>query len=93
MGRASPPRQPKKKVTGRPLKYRGKYNEENLKQAVKEVREQRMSYGQAAAEFGVPKATLHNRVKEKLSETDGRPTVLSKLEETLLVERLPVMGQ
>jgi transposase-like protein len=89
----SPGRPKKKKVTGRPVKYRGKYNEENLKQAVKEVREHRMSYGQAAAEFGVPKATLHDRVKEKVSETAGRPTVLSKLEETLLVERLLVMGQ
>jgi hypothetical protein len=60
---------------------------------MKEVQEHRMSYGQAATEYGVPKATLLNRVKEKVSETHGRPTVLSKLEESLLVERLLILGE
>ena len=64
-----------------------------MQQAVKEVQEQRMSFRQAAMEYQVPITTLFDRVKEKVSETSGRPTDLSKLEETILVERLLVLGE
>jgi hypothetical protein len=45
----------KKKVTGRPVKYRKMDSASNLKVAMKEVLDRRMSYGQAAVEYGAPR--------------------------------------
>jgi transposase-like protein len=86
------PGRPKKKVQGRPVHYRKRYNEDNLQQAVKEVKENRMTLGEAAREFQVPKTTLFDRVKERVTDKSGRPTVLSEMEEQYLVERLIVLG-
>jgi Holliday junction resolvase RusA-like endonuclease len=83
----------KKKMDGRPQKYRRNHNKENLLQALKEVKDKRMSLGQAAKEFQVPKTTLYDRVNERVSDKSGRPTVLSEVEEALLVERLLVLGE
>ena len=80
-------------VGGRPVKYRGRYSQENLLAAVKEVKEKRMSLGQAAKEFQVPKITLWDRVKDRVSDQLGRPTVLSKMEEQILVERALILGE
>jgi transposase-like protein len=83
----------KKKVRGRPVHYRRKYSEENLLQAVKEVRDYRMSLGEAAKEFQVPKTTLYDRVNERVNAKSGRPTVLTELEEESLVGRLLIQGE
>jgi hypothetical protein len=64
-------------MQGRPVHFRNCYNENNLRQAVKEVKEHRI--GEAAQEFQV-------------SKTTGRPTVLSEMEEKYLVKGLIVLG-
>ncbi len=75
----SPGRTKQKKMHGRPAHYRMCYNENNLQQAVNEVKEHRMSLGEAAQEFQV-------------SKTTGRPTVLSEMEEKYLIKWLIVLG-
>jgi hypothetical protein len=59
----------------------------NLQQAVQEVKEHRALLEEADREFQVPKATLFDRVKERMSEKSGWPTVLSEMKKCLL-ERL-----
>lgn len=83
---------PKKKALGRPVKYRGRYSQENLSQAVAEVQNKTMTLGEASKHFQVPKTTLHNRVKETVSDQMGRPTELSQEEEKILVERVLLLG-
>ena len=81
-----------KKVAKRPLNYRARYSQEELQNAVREVAEKRMSLREAAMHYGVPKATLHDRVKESAGDQLGRPTELSVDEEAIIVERLLVHG-
>ncbi len=57
-GKGHSPGRSKKKVQRRPVHYRKQYNEDNLQQAVKEVKENTMTLGEAAREFQVPKTTL-----------------------------------
>jgi hypothetical protein len=63
-------------MQGRPVHCRKRYYEDNLQQAVKEVKEHRISLGEAAREFQVPKTTPFDRVKDLVSKKSGRPTVL-----------------
>ncbi len=76
-GKGHSPGSPKKKVQRRNVHYRKWYNEDNLQQAVKEVKENRMTLGEAAREFQVSKTTLFDRVKERVTDKSGQPTVLS----------------
>jgi hypothetical protein len=41
----------------------------------------------------VPRTTLHDRLYDKVSDKLGRPTVLTEEEETIIVERLMVLGE
>jgi hypothetical protein len=54
-------------MQGRPVHCRKRYYEDNHQQAVKEVKEHRMSHGEAGQEFQVPKTTLFDRVKDLVS--------------------------
>jgi transposase-like protein len=92
-----PPGRPKKvkekKGTARKGNYRTRYEQENMARAIEQVKKKRMSIREAAKEYEVPRATLHDRVKENVKETLGRPTVLSNEEESMITERLLLMGE
>lgn len=73
--------------------YRTRYDQEMLKRAVQEVVDKTMSFGEAAKHYGVPKTTIHDRVKETVGEKLGRPTELSSEEEAIIVERCLLLGE
>jgi transposase-like protein len=82
----------KKKEQKRPARYRAKYTQDELQEAIREVTQKRMSLREAARHFGVPKATLFDRIQEGAGDKQGRPTVLSKDEEDIIAERLLIHG-
>jgi len=96
---------PVKKTTprkaGRPKlkkkdKKRGRYSSydrEALDNAINAVETEAMGIREASLHFGVPKATLCDKVGGKAQGNIGRPTVLSVDEEAVLVQRLIVMGE
>ena len=87
---------PKKKIrkgTARKNNYRTSYNSEDMARAVAQVKKQKMSVREAALEYGVKRSTLHDIVRGKVAEGVGRPTVLDKEEEKLIVERLLLMSE
>ena len=88
------PGRPKKKRVNfsRKGNYRSKYTEEDMRKALKAVKNKRMSLGEASKEYGVPKVTIHDRLRGNMQEKLGRPTVLSEEEESIIVERLKLMG-
>jgi len=99
----SPGKSPKAKA-GRPKKitvrcakrgkYKSRYDEGKLSEALEEVKAGRMSERQAAKEYSVPRSTLKDRLAERVqNEKAGRPTVLSTEEELILVERLILLGE
>jgi transposase len=52
-----------------------------------------MSLGEASKHYGIPKTTIYDRMKSSKEQLQlGRPTELTKDEETIIVERLKVMG-
>lgn len=61
--------------------YRRNYDPENIELALAEVVNNRLSFGQAATRFGVPKTTLYSKYRGKFSDVLGRPSALSKIEE------------
>jgi len=71
--------------------YRHKYTPALIKQALQQVTDKTMSLNAAAKEYGIPKATLHDRMKFR-TEKVGRPTVLTEDEEEIIVERLLVLS-
>jgi hypothetical protein len=74
-------------------KYKLNYGEDKLPKAMEEVQNGRMSEREAASTYGVPRSTLKDRLADRVTrETAGRPTVLSKGEEELIVERLLMFG-
>ncbi len=73
--------------------YRTRYDQEMLRRAVQEVVDKNMSFGEAANHYGVPKTTIHDRVKEKVGEKLGLPTELSAEEESIIVERCLLLGE
>jgi hypothetical protein len=92
------PGRPKKKAmkakhgTPRRANYRAKYGKDALEKALAAVRANKMSAREAAKHFGVPRATLGDRLAGRVKDTLGRPTELSHAEETIIVERLLLMG-
>jgi transposase len=77
-------------------KKRGKrlqYPQEKIIKAVQAVRQKTMSLGEASKHYGIPKTTIYDRMKSSKEQLQlGRPTELTKDEETIIVERLKVMG-
>jgi hypothetical protein len=70
------------------------YGEDKLLKAIIEVQNGRMSEREAASTYGVPRSTMKDRLADRVTrETAGRPTVLSKGEEELIVERLLMLGK
>lgn len=87
---------PKKLVEVRARRgpYKTGYTEEEKKRAIEEVKEGRMSERRAAREYGIPRSTLKDMIGERVThDTAGRPPVLSKEEEELIVERLIIHGE
>jgi transposase len=91
-GRGRPKAKENRKGTSRKGNYRHKYSKEQISMALKEVTNKTMTLNEAAKHYGVPKATMHDRL-HKASDRVGRPTVLSLEEEEIFVERLQLMGK
>jgi transposase-like protein len=92
-GRPSLPTK-KKRGTSRKNNYRSRYTPEDMEKAVSLVRNEDYSVAQAALTCGVPRVTLLDRLNgNHKTGRVGRPCVLSKVEEQVLVEVLVLMGQ
>jgi hypothetical protein len=73
-----------------PGKRRKKYSQEDVESAEKAVKEGSISIRCASEEYGVPKSTILDHLKEGHGTAMGRPTVLFEEEETQLLERVQV---
>ncbi|KAI4461470.1 hypothetical protein MML48_5g00018361 [Holotrichia oblita] len=84
---------PKKKEQKQ--RYFFQYNEENLKNAIKAVRENGTSKKLAARQFGIPRSTLIRKLAENvpLYRKMGPQTVLSIIEEQLLENWILAMAR
>lgn len=65
-----------------------RYSQETKNKAIEEVRNRQISIRGAAQKYGVPYATLNDAIKGKHPLKIGRPTALSNIEESKLVEIL-----
>ncbi len=92
-GRGRPKKISLRRGASRKGNYRSKYDPQTLKHAINAVKEKRMSMSEAARHYKIPKTTLSDRLHERVSESLGRPTVLSREEELIIVERLQMMGE
>jgi len=73
--------------------YRSKYSAEDLKRAYVMVKEKGWSAAAAARECKVPRATLADKLSGRhKTGIIGRPTVLSRLEEDILVDMCVLLG-
>jgi hypothetical protein len=72
--------------------YRGGYSEEDMEEAVQEMKAG-MSARTASAKYGIPRSTLLDRSAGVHSGKQGRPTVLIAEEEALIVEMLLLLGE
>jgi transposase-like protein len=80
----------KRKVTT----YRSRYTPEDMQEAVDLVKNEGYSVARAAVACNVPRITLLDRLKgNHKTGMSGRPTVLSEVEEDVLVEILVLMGE
>jgi transposase-like protein len=87
------PKKIQKKSSSRKDNYRTKYVKADFLKAVKAIETKKMTLGEAARHYGVPKTTLHDRLNAKAGEKLGRPTELTEEEEKIIVERLVLMGE
>jgi transposase-like protein len=87
------PMKQKRKGTARKNNYRTTYNSKDMARAVAQVKKQKMSIREAALEYGVKRSTLHDIVRGKVAEEVGRPNVLDKEEEKIIVYRLLLMSE
>ena len=69
--------------------YRSKYTMETLTCAIQACQEGK-SIRIVAKEFGIPRATLQDRVSGRTQSHVGRPFALSETEELMIVERVQV---
>lgn len=60
------------------------YTDDNLKQAIQVVSNNRMTIRQAAARFGIPKSTLSDKIKNRHEKKQGGQQVLSVVEKNRL---------
>jgi hypothetical protein len=74
--------------------YRSRYTPDDMLAAVDKVKNEGWTASRAARHFGVPRITLLDNVNgNHKTGVIGRPTVLSKLEEEVLVSRIVLFGQ
>jgi hypothetical protein len=73
---------------------RSSYTEEDMQLAYDRVKTEGWSVARAAQESGVPRITLLDKISglHKTGEV-GRPTALTKMEESVLVDLLVLMGE
>lgn len=64
------------------------YNIDKMEDALRDVIENGVSFGQAAERHGVPKATLYKKYRGEHGDKLGRPTALSFLEERTIKNAL-----
>jgi transposase-like protein len=85
----TPKRKSKKKGTSRKENYRTKYTMEDMKEAVRLVKEEGYSVSAAATEMKVPRMTLNDRISKYPDPTKepkvGRPQELTVEEEEAIV--------
>ena len=91
-GRGRPKKEASKAGFSRKGNYRSSYTQEKIDLAMEEVRSHAMSLGEASKEFGVPKTTIHDRLKNVYGEKLGWPWILTELEEAIIVQRVKVMA-
>lgn len=94
-GRGRPRKMKTKSKAGLSRKgnYRTKYRQEDMERAINAVKEKRMGAREAAKHYEVPRTTLQDRLTQKSKNLLGRPTVLTAEEESIIVERLLIMGR
>jgi transposase len=73
-----------------PGKRRKNYSQEDVESTVKAVKEGGLSIRRASEDYGFPKSTILDNLKDGHGTAMGRPTVLSEEEETQLLERVQV---
>jgi len=93
-GRGRPKKGTKKVGSSRLGNYRHRYDEENLRQAIADVKGKVKNLNAAAKAYGIPKTTLFDRLKANSDGPGqvGRPTELAPVEEEELVSRLLTMA-
>lgn len=65
--------------------YRRNYCENNLELALESVIDGRLSFGQAAIRYSVPKTTIFRKYRGMNSDRLGKPPVFGKTEEKKLL--------
>lgn len=75
---------PRKHVHRLGTAHRRNYDPELMERALEAVVERRLSFIQAATEFGVPKSTLYDKYRGLHSDKLGRPSSISINEEKLI---------
>ena len=60
-----------------------KYTEEQLQNALREIRENHLSYREASAAYGIPKTTLADKIKGR-----SKPTLMKKGKSTNLSQEV-----
>lgn len=74
-------------------KYKAYSDDEQMQNAVDDVRQGRGSCKAVALRYGINRTTLLNHIKGYKCQAVGRPTVLTKEEEELLVHSLVKLGE
>ncbi len=67
------------KQTNQKLRNRREYSQDDLEQAINDVRENKLTYLAASEKYGVPESTIHNGVSGFVKTNQlGRATIISK---------------
>jgi hypothetical protein len=83
-----------RKGSARKDNYRSRYTQEDLLAAVSKIKNEGWTASRASVEYGVPRVTLIDNIKgNHKTGVIGKPTVLSKVEEEVLVSRIVLFGQ
>ena len=82
-----PKETPKQKETPKKKKARRSYTNEQLDQALREIRDNGMAIRQASKKYGIPRGTLFDKQsgRRPLNAVVGHPPYLTKKEETEIV--------
>lgn len=76
-----------------PKRKKASYTTEQFEEAMLAVQQGQMSIREASKQYGVPRATLQDRIGKVHGSQKGRPTVLTEEEEEMLVVRLKIMAE
>ena len=76
-----------------PKRKKASYTTEQFEEAMLAVQQGQMSIREASKQYGVPHATLQDRIGNVHGSQKGRPTVLTEEEEEMLVVRLKIMAE